>query len=59
MNNRADVDNGGSDHCEKVVVENNPGKEKPRPNQSTILLCIEGSWYTSIVFYSVCSLLKI
>jgi hypothetical protein len=43
MNIRADVDAGGCDRGDKVVVVNSPGKEKPRPNQSTMLLYIEGS----------------
>jgi hypothetical protein len=43
MNTRADVDDNGGDVRDKVVVVNRPGKEKPRPNQSTAFLCIEGS----------------
>jgi hypothetical protein len=46
-NTHADIDDGGGDrrdHSEKVVVVGNSlGKEKPRPNQSTIFLCIESS----------------
>jgi hypothetical protein len=37
-----------------VVVEvNSLGKEKPKPNRSTVFLNIEGSWYTSPFFCSV------
>jgi hypothetical protein len=46
MNTRADADGGGSDrrdHSNKVVVVNSLEKEKPRLNQSTIFLSIEGS----------------
>jgi len=44
MNTRTDVDGGGDDHGKKVaVVGNSPGKEKPRLNQSTTFLNIEGS----------------
>jgi len=46
MNTRADIDGGGGnrrDHSKKVVVGNSLEKEKPRPNQSTIFLSIEGS----------------
>jgi hypothetical protein len=46
MNTRADVDGGGGDrrdHSDKVAAGNSLGKEKPRLNQSTIFLNIEGS----------------
>jgi hypothetical protein len=46
MNTRADIDGGGGDrrdHNNKVVAVNSLEKEKPRPNQSTIFLNIEGS----------------
>jgi hypothetical protein len=44
MNIRADVDGGGCDRGDKaVVVVNSLGKQKPRPNQSTTFLYIEGS----------------
>jgi hypothetical protein len=55
MNILTDVDSGGDDRDKKVAVVavNSLGREKPRPNQSTIFLNIEGSWYTSIIFFSV------
>jgi hypothetical protein len=57
VNTRDDIDGGGGDHCDhsdKVVVEvNSLGKEKPKPNRSTVFLNIEGSWYTSPFFCSV------
>jgi hypothetical protein len=45
MNNCADVDDGGGDRGNNlaVVAVNSLGKEKPRPNQSTIFLNNEGS----------------
>jgi hypothetical protein len=47
MNTRADIGDGGGgdrgDHSERVVAVNSLEKEKPRPNQSTIFLNIEGS----------------
>jgi hypothetical protein len=46
MNTRAGIGGGGGDRgdrSDKVVVVNSLGKEKPRPNQSTIFLNIEGS----------------
>jgi len=46
MNTRADIDGGGGsrrDHSKKVVVGNSLEKEKPRPNQLTTFLGIEGS----------------
>jgi len=46
VNTRADVGGGGGgrrDRSKKVVVGNSLEKEKPRPNQSTIFLYIEGS----------------
>jgi hypothetical protein len=45
MNNCADADGGGGDRCNLAVVAavNSLGKEKPRPNQSTIFLSSEGS----------------
>jgi hypothetical protein len=45
MNTRADIDGGGGDRRDrsKKVAVNSLEKEKPRPNQSTTFLCIEGS----------------
>jgi hypothetical protein len=46
VNTRADVDGGGGgrrDHSDKVAAVNSLGKEKPKINQSTIFLNIEGS----------------
>jgi hypothetical protein len=44
MNTRTDVDSGGGGRGIKVAVAGNSlGKEKPRLNQSTIFLSIEGS----------------
>jgi len=45
MNTRTGVDSGGGDRGKRVAVVavNSLGKEKPRLNQSTKFLCIEGS----------------
>jgi len=45
MNTRTGADNGGGDDRGKkaVVGKSSLGKEKPKPNQSTIFLGIEGS----------------
>jgi len=46
MNTRTGADNGGGDDRGNKVVavgKNSLGKEKPKPNQSTIFLGIEGS----------------
>jgi hypothetical protein len=43
MNTRTGVDSGGDGGDKAAVVGNNLGKEKTRPNQSTIFLSIEGS----------------
>jgi hypothetical protein len=45
MNILTDVDSGGDGRDKKVAVVavNSLGREKPRLNQSTIFLCIEGS----------------
>jgi hypothetical protein len=46
INTCGDVDSGGSDsddHSKRVAAVNSLEKEKPRPNQSTTFLNIEGS----------------
>jgi len=46
MNTRADIDGDGGDrrdHNKKVAAVNSLEREKPRPNQSTTFLNIEGS----------------
>ncbi len=51
MNLRTDVHSGGGDRGKKVAVVavNSLGREKPRPNQSTMFLSIEGPYYTSVL----------